>query len=297
MLVVFPGHVLKPSAVDPSFEEEEARARAAGFSVGFVGVDVHFGGELALSVPSGSGAAIYRGWILKAEDHARLERGLAERGYTLVTTRAAYEHCYHFPEWYAALGPERTPRSIALPGASFDMDEVVARVQAEFGDGPVIVKDYVKSRKHDWFDACFIRSVVEADEVRRVVGNFLRLQGDGLVGGLVFRAFVRFKAIGIHSKSRMPQVREYRSFVFRGKRFTADPYWGEGNYEGASPPTDAILADVLPRIQSPFFAIDVAEKEDGSWLVMELNDGGTAGVPDGASVEAFYQRLYAAAGA
>lgn len=37
--------------------------------------------------------------------------------------------------------------------------------------------------------------------------------------------------------------------------------------------------------------VDVAQKEDGSWLVMELNDGGSAGVPEGGNVTEFYLRL------
>jgi hypothetical protein len=44
-------------------------------------------------------------------------------------------------------------------------------------------------------------------------------------------------------------------------------------------------------VQSRFFAIDVAQKEDGTWLVMELNDGGSAGVPEGGDVRGFYVRL------
>ncbi len=194
------------------------------------------------------------------------------------------------PEWYATVGEERTPRSIWIPGRSFDIAEVAARVRASFGDAPVVLKDYVKSRKHEWFDACFIRSAIDAAEIHRVVSNFLRLQGESLAYGLVFREFVEFKRIGIHSKSRMPLVREFRFFVCDGRLVTNAPYWGEGQYDGETPDL-GVVADLLPRVRSRFFAVDVAQKEDGSWLVMELNDGGSAGVPEGGSVEAFYEGL------
>lgn len=265
-------------------------ARAAGFVVGFASLESDSGGELHLRVPAGGGRALYRGWILRVEDYARLESGLAERGYALVTTAAAYRHCYFLPAWYEALGGAMTPRSIWFPGQSFDLAGVKQRLRAEFGEGAVVLKDYVKSRKHEWFDACFIRSAADEAEIDRVVSNFLRLQGDALVGGLVFREFIEFKPIGVHSKSRMPLVREFRFFVFDGKLVAEAPYWGEGSYDGPTPDPE-ILAPLLPRIESRFFAVDVAERKDGGWLVMELNDGGSAGVPEGGDVEDFYRRL------
>jgi len=192
MLIVFPAHPATPRQPDPAFEEEVTAARAAGFTVGFASLEIHFAGEVGLRVPAGSGEALYRGWMLRVEDYARLEEALAARGYRLVNTTAAYQHCYLLPEWYAAIGEGNTPRSIWFPGRIFDMADVAARVREAFGDAAVVLKDYVKSRKHEWFDACFIRSAGDVAEVGRVVSNFLRLQGDSLVGGLVFREFVEF---------------------------------------------------------------------------------------------------------
>lgn len=290
MLIVFPAHPVTPKRAYSAFEVEADAARAAGFAVGFASLEIHFGGELGLRVPNGSGDALYRGWMLRVEDYARLEHALAERGYHLVNTTAAYEHCYLLPEWYAAVGDKRTPRSIWIPGRSFDLPDVAARVRAAFGDAAVVLKDYVKSRKHEWFDACFIRSASDGADVHRIVSNFLQLQGESLVGGLVFREFVDFKRIGTHSKSRMPLVREFRLFVCDGQLITNAPYWAEGQYEGEIPDVHA-FDDLLPRIGSRFFAIDVAQREDGFWLVVELNDGGSASVPEGGTVADFYAGL------
>jgi hypothetical protein len=289
MLIVFPAHPVTPKRADPAFEVEADAARAAGFAVGFASLEIHFGGAVCLRVPNGSGDALYRGWMLRVEDYARLEHALAERGYHLVNTTATYKHCYLLPEWYGAVG-DRTPRSIWIPGRSFDIADVASLVRASFGDAPVVLKDYVKSRKHEWFDACFIRSASDGVEIHRIVSNFLRLQGESLVGGLVFREFVDFKRIGVHSKSRMPLVREFRLFVCDGQLVINAPYWAEGQYEGEIPNLRA-LGDLLPRIRSRFFAIDAAQREDGSWLVVELNDGGSAGVPEGGTVADFYVGL------
>jgi len=37
----------------------------------------------------------------------------------------------------------------------------VAGLAARLGSGPAIVKDYVKSRKHEWDEACFIPDLAD----------------------------------------------------------------------------------------------------------------------------------------
>ncbi|APR77398.1 putative membrane protein [Minicystis rosea] len=295
MIVLFPSNPMRPNAPDTGFEREAEHAASVGFDVGFVDVEAYLGGEAKLrKVPEQPGEVLYRGWLLDLEAYARLSDAVAARGGRLVTDLAAYRHCHHLPEWYEAIGgAEQTARSIWLPGTSFDVAEVAASVRAAFGSGAVILKDYVKSRKHEWFDACFIPAADDEENVKRVVGNFLRLQDGHVVGGLVFRAFVALRRIGLHPKSRLPLVREYRFFVVDGRPIFVAPYWSDGDYQG-EPPGPEILAPLLPRVRSRFYAADVAEKEDGGWMLVELNDGGSAGVPEGGDVETFYRSLRAA---
>jgi hypothetical protein len=294
-LLLFPSNPLRPTAVDSGFEQDAAAAESAGFEIGFIDLELYLGGEPKLRrVPEGPGEVLYRGWILELDAYRRMSDALGARGRRLVTDLAAYQLCYHLPEWYTAVGGEaRTPRSIWLPGSTFDVGAVAAEVERAFGANPVIVKDYVKSRKHEWFDACFIPAADDVENVRRVVGNFLRLQEGHVVGGLVFRAFVDFERIGIHSKSRLPLVREYRFFVFDGQPIYRAPYWAEGDYDG-EPPSAEVVASILPLVQSRFYAVDVAKRASGDWMIVELNDGGSAGIPDGGSHEAFYRSLRAA---
>ena len=67
-----------------------------------------------------------------------------------------------------------------------------------------MLKDFVKSRKHEWAEACFIPSASDRASVERVVRRFLELQDDDLSEGLVFREFVEFEPLGRHPKSGMP---------------------------------------------------------------------------------------------
>lgn len=306
--IVFPASPLSKREPDPAFEDEVAAAKQAGFSVGFVGLDgpadepltVALLGRPAEDPPAET--AIYRGWLLRPAAYARLEAALHARRVALFTNAAAYRHAYHLPEWYAALEaakPGMTPPSIWFPvpsaGSTFDRAAIASEVAQAFGSEPAIVKDYVKSRKHEWFEACFVPSASDAETVLRITENFLALQAEELEGGLVYRKYVPFRAVGLHSKSKLPLVREYRVFVVAGQVALVSRYWGEGAYEEAPPDLTPFLP-LLAVFQSPFYALDIAEGEDGRWWVVEINDGGAAGIPDGIASNAFYQALAVALG-
>ena len=58
--------------------------------------------------------------------------------------------------------------------------------------GPVILKDYVKSAKHDWDRACFVPEVSDATALQRVAKAFLEHRGEFFSGGFVIRSFEQF---------------------------------------------------------------------------------------------------------
>jgi hypothetical protein len=232
---------------------------------------------------------VYRGWMLAVEQYAGFYRALEDRGVRLVNDPAAYRHCHHLPESYPAI-EGHTPRTVWLPGrGEFDPDAVMDLLRP-FGDAPIIVKDYVKSQKHAWAEACFIPSATDREAVGRVVRRFLELQGPDLAGGLVFREFIEFEPVGRHPRSGMPLTLEYRLFFLDGRPLLVTPYWEGADYEGAGPPVERFTA-LAAGVRSRFFTMDVARKRDGDWLVVELGDGQVAGLPDDADVGAFYRGL------
>jgi hypothetical protein len=184
-----------------------------------------------------------------------------------------------------------TPRSVWLKGGpEVSMDRVMVALRV-FGDKPVIVKDFVKSRKHEWDEACYIPLASDRGEVERVVTCFLQLQGEDLNEGLVFREFIEFEPLTTHSKSGMPLTKEFRLFVLDGQIISVMQYWDEGDYDqGALPPVD-IFSDIAQKVQSCFFTMDVAKGIDGKWRIIELGDGQVAGLSGKADLDAFYRAL------
>jgi hypothetical protein len=74
-----------------------------------------------------------------------------------INDPTSYKHCHYLPEWLPMFEMQ-TPKSIwidkdNLPDNPID---VVMEKLLVFGSEPVIVKDYVKSEKHRWAEACFI---------------------------------------------------------------------------------------------------------------------------------------------
>jgi hypothetical protein len=159
-----------------------------------------------------------------------------------------------------------------------------------FGDGPVIVKDYVKSQKHYWHEACFIPSASDRVQAESVIRRLLELQGDDLNVGLVFRQFVDFEPLGKHAVSGMPTAREYRVFYLNGSPLIASAYWESGDDSSDVPP-DTLFAEIAQRVQSRFFSMDVAKTRDGGWMIVELGDGQVAGLPASIDPAAFYNTL------
>ena len=234
-------------------------------------------------------SAVYRGWMLTPAQYQMLYEALLTRRVRLVSTPEEYERCHYLPRWYSLLEGE-TPHSIwTEAGEDLSPPHLMARLRV-FGDSPVIIKDWVKSRKHEWHEACFIPSAADAAAVARVIGRFLELQGEDLNIGLVFREFVSLAPLAAHPKSGMPLAKEFRLFFWHGQLVSASRYWDAAEYADDALPLDHFQA-LAQKVGSPFFTMDVAQKTDGEWIVVELGDAQVAELPASADVGAFYAPL------
>lgn len=281
MHILFPSEPFSPNRPDPHFAQEYEAASACGFQVGLVDPE-----EGTFRLKGLQGDALYRGWMLTADRYADFHTSLMDRGVRLITSPADYRFCHELPQWYSTF-QEVTPHSVWFQGRTYDAQAL----QEALGAGAIIVKDYVKSAKHYWHEACFIPDQASAD---RVVARFLELQGEFLNGGLVFREFLRLRPLREHGKSGMPLTLEYRLFIFQGKVLGSGRYWEDTEYPDMQPPSEQFEA-LVKKVPSPFFTVDLACDLDGRWWVMELGDGQVAGLPQDLSPEKFYNLIKAQA--
>lgn len=258
-MLLVPSDPAAPARPDPHFFDEAEAARALGIAVAVVDHDLlgRAGCETdgVRRVPAGT--ALYRGWMLAGERYAAFARALTARGATLRTDAAAYRRAHELPGWYAALAAH-TPASLWTDGASLaELRACCARL----GAGPAVLRDFVKSAKYEWAEACFIPDVADAVAVERVARRLVELRGDDFAGGFVLRRFERFRGA------------EVRSWWVDGecRLLTAHP-----DTPDALPPPEldvALFAPAMVALASPFATLDLAQNADGQWRVIEAGDG------------------------
>lgn len=295
MKFIFCEDPLHARKVDEAYQSEAETVTAQGMSYTLVNfeslVNDNNPVQAVKRIPSEEHPTlgIYRGWMLKPRHYAELYNILSDKGIRLINDPPAYQHCHYLPESYSVIEP-LTPKSVWFPVSSnVNIDDIMALL-SPFGTRPVIIKDFVKSQKHYWSEACFIPSAADREAVQSVVNKFLDLQGDDLNEGLVFREFIDFEPLTIHSKSGMPLTKEYRIFVLDGEPLYGIEYWEEGTYQGSLPPLEQ-FGEVLRQVRSRFFTMDIAKQKDGDWRIVELGDAQVAGLPDTADIQQFYRLL------
>lgn len=298
MRILFCADPLSPRRVDEAFLPEAEAARAAGWDVGLVSHEALTRGESLAHIrvdvpPAGSlETAVYRGWMLRPAQYRRLDEALRERGLSLVNTPEAYTHAHHLPASYEQVR-DWTPRTVWTREVGPGAEDTWMRLLEPFGDRPVLVKDFVKSRKHEWAEACFIPSAADREAVSRVARRFLALQGEDLEEGLVFREYEAFVPLAGHPRSGMPRVREFRTFVLDGRPVLEVPYWDDVDRVDAGPALEG-FADLFRQVRSRFFTADLAQRRsDGSWRLVELGDAQVSGLPERADRQAFFATLKA----
>jgi len=295
MRIIFCSEPFSPYCVDSIYEKEAQTAQSIGFEYDLINFEELVNAKKPntsvrlVKEQSSVTTAIYRGWMLKPEEYKQLFNALTKRNIYLINSPAQYKHCHYLPESYFLI-KNHTPSTVFFElNSNFNLEDIFPNLSI-FGDKPLVVKDYVKSRKHEWQEACFIPSASDYDAVKRVVNRFIELQGDDINKGLVFREFVEFQPLTAHTKSKMPLTKEFRLFFLDGELLDSFEYWDEGEYADSQPPTN-IFADVARSIQSRFFTMDIAQTISGEWQIVELGDGQVAGFPENADISRFYQAL------
>lgn len=286
-VILFCADPLDPRSVEPDFAVEVSGAESAGLRIARLDhdeLDQRTDPVRALRRASftDAGKAVYRGWMLKSEAYAALYAELADRGILLLTSPDQYDACHHAPGSYASLEPWM-PSTRWLGPDELDDPDRRKDVLADFGGSPVIIKDYVKSQASGyWHEACYINDASDAAEVARVVDRFRELQGESLVGGIIFKAYVPLLPLG-------EPAHEYRAFVVDNRVVGCWPRSEAASMLGA-PPADLLQA-VANKIPSPFASADFARDSDGRWWLLEVGDGQVSGLPAADAASPIFEAL------
>ncbi|MDG1332253.1 MAG: ATP-grasp domain-containing protein [Crocinitomicaceae bacterium] len=294
MIVIFCDSVIDNKVVEPDYLDELNAAKRVGFHTSLISFEELTDGNikraLRLINPSEiKEKGIYRGWMLTPEHYQSLYDGLIKKNIELINTPTEYKHCHYLPESYELI-KDNTPKSNWSRANDPINEQVVIELTEAFANSPIIVKDYVKSEKHYWKEACYIPDASDTHNILAITEKFIELRGSSLNEGLVFRQFEELEFLIDHSKSGMPLTKEFRVFFANKKIVSVFDYWDEGEYGETKPELDHFI-QIAQTIDSNFFTMDIAQKKNGEWIIMELGDGQVAGLPDNAHIEKFYKLL------
>lgn len=238
---------------------------------------------------------VYHGWMMPPAYYEKFYDRCKSFGYNLINSPEQYHACHHFDKWYPMI-EGLTPLSLIVEkGDLRPMIDAVMEFMRK-NDCGVILKDYVKSLKHDWLEACYIPQGSTPLHISKVVINFVsqKERFQDFQGNMVVRKYVDLQIIGEHAISKMPLSKEFRSFVMNGSVIFTSNYWDQGSYTGELPPKsliEEIANKVYLQSQSNLFTVDVSQLADSSWTCIEVGDGQVSAFPEQEDKEKFFKLL------
>jgi hypothetical protein len=146
-------------------------------------------------------------------------------------------------------------------------------------DGPLVLKGTTNSFKGQWNELMFAKDRKDALEKSSKLNQHHIIQQQGLI----YRKYIPLKEYH-KSYNGLPITNEWRFFFLNDKRLAYGYYWkglsedwvqGEMTNEGLD---FAQQCANIAKDHINFFVVDIAEKEDGEWVMIELNDGCMSGL-------------------
>ncbi len=288
MKILFPNHPVKARLPDPDYETEFNAARETGFECELYSLEDLRAGDAMLATrlcaaASTTGEAIlHRGWMMSDALYSALFAALVTKGYRPITPPQQYVQVHYLPNAYALLR-NHTPESAWVEGK--DVSGAWAKYE-QLGRPAAIVKDFVKSAKHRWNEACFIPATTERTRFDEILKAFLEARGNLFEKGIVLRRLHKLVKLADDIRGQ-PVHEEYRLFLWRGSLLAATPaIRGTGPFEQL-----AKWEAIARQFENPFISMDIARQEDDSWLIVEVGDGGVSGLPSSIEPSAFYKAL------
>lgn len=193
-----------------------------------------------------------------------LDRDVKKAGATLINSYQQHKWIANF-EWYQDLK--------RYTFDTWDMSNIAKAPP----DIRYVVKGKTNSKKWQWKNSMFASNREEAVKIG------CNLYSDSMIGsqGIIYRRFEPLKIIeeGING---LPFANEYRFFFYRDSLIAGGFYWSIADDPPTGVPEGAKdLAYTVAKIagqKANFYVLDIAEREGGGWVLVEVNCGTMSGL-------------------
>jgi hypothetical protein len=181
---------------------------------------------------------LYRGWMLSPENYKKLARLIEGKGGIPITSFENYIMCHHIIGWYEQC-KIYTAETHFFPNDGNLKDNI-----SSLGWESYFIKDFVKS---NYTDRGSIAS--SPDEAIEIVKLIEKYRGE-IEGGIAVRRVENYL-----------KDTETRYFVMNGKVYSPNKMIFE------------LLEKIAEIIDAPFYSVDVIQRADGEFRVVEIGDG------------------------
>ncbi|PHM27972.1 ATP-grasp domain-containing protein [Xenorhabdus innexi] len=246
MQIIYPNDYSNQSRPDKTFEQEYLCAQQNGIHCLLLDSESAAMGNYKFSVVFEPDIpVIWRGWMLNVDEYHLLYRAVTNHGGRMLESVENYISNHYITGWYESC-KMYTPETV-ITTSDEDFEVLTSQLQWP----AYFVKDYVKSlttsRGSVAKDAKEIREVIKLIEYYR--GN--------LEGGVSLRRFESFV-----------KGSERRYFVLNRKAFSADDQ------------VPKLVSEIVQRVNTPFYTIDIAENTEGELRLVEIGDGQVSDVKE-----------------
>jgi hypothetical protein len=193
--------------------------------------------------------------------YTEVERGLNLQGSHLINSPAQHRYIANF-DYYEDI-------ELYTPKTYFRLADVPRN------GGPFVVKGKTNSKKHQWNKMMFAPTFHDAVRIGVELKNDYWFANQDVI----VREYVKLKQYG-EGTHGLPFTNEWRFFFYKNTMLSHGFYWSESEIQGQLDSAGIQLAIKIAAIVSEktnFFVIDIGQKEDGSWIVIEINDGQMSG--------------------
>lgn len=195
--------------------------------------------------------------------YQELEKELSLNGSSLINSYQQHRYVADIENWYNDL-IHLTPETWFFWG--------------DLPEGKYVVKGRTNSRKHEWKNRMF------ADSREKMISIIGSLLDDSMISeqGLCVRKYIPLKTYD-YGINDLPITNEWRFFFYGEKILSYGYYWSSFYEKGPSEIEEEGIrvAKEAAKIASKninFFVVDVAQTEEGNWIVIELNDAQMSGL-------------------
>lgn len=147
-------------------------------------------------------------------------------------------------------------------------------------EGPFVVKCKTNSKKHQWNTLMYAEDKKTAYNIAKQLRNDLYLSQQGVV----YREYVPLKTFEV-GLNGLRFTNEWRFFFYKEMLLTYGYYWSMANDLSKAYLTEdgyRLAMDCARCVSKKcnFFVLDIAEREAGGWILIEINDGQMSGLSE-----------------